>query len=45
MTGMAMPERIRVKLSSEAAEAITITPVVVQEMASRMGAVSLVLGE
>ena len=32
---MALPERIRVKLSSEAAEAISITPVVVQEIAVR----------
>jgi hypothetical protein len=32
---MAMPERVRVKLSSEAAEAISLTPVVVQEIAVR----------
>jgi hypothetical protein len=32
---MALPERIRVKLSSEVAEAISITPVVVQEIATR----------
>ena len=32
---MPLPERIRVKLSSEAAETITITPVVVQEMSVR----------
>ena len=30
---MALPERVRVRLSSEAAGAISITPVVVQEMA------------
>ena len=29
---MALPERIRVKLSSEAAESITLTPVVLQEI-------------
>lgn len=34
-TGMGLPETIRVKLSTEAAESITITPVVVQEMALR----------
>ena len=32
---MALPQTIRVKLSSEAAEAISITPVVVQEMPLR----------
>jgi len=32
---MALPETIRVKLSSEAAESIALTPVVVQEMAVR----------
>ena len=32
---MALPETIRVKLSSEAAESIALTPVVVQEMALR----------
>jgi hypothetical protein len=32
---MALPDRIRVKLSSEAAESISITPVVVQEMSMR----------
>lgn len=32
---MALPERVRVKLSSETAEAISITPVVVQELAVR----------
>jgi len=32
---MALPERIRVKLSSETAEAISITPVVVREIALR----------
>jgi hypothetical protein len=32
---MALPETIRVKLSSEAAESIALTPVVVQEMAIR----------
>lgn len=32
---MALPERIRVKLSSEAAESISITPVVVQELPVR----------
>jgi hypothetical protein len=32
---MALPQSIRVKLSSEAAEAISLTPVVVQEMAVR----------
>jgi len=32
---MALPDTIRVKLSTEAAEGITITPVVVQEMAIR----------
>jgi len=30
-----LPERVRVKLSSEAAESITLTPVVVQELAIR----------
>src|SRR5437764_4062416 len=32
---MALPATVRVKLSSEAAESISITPVVVQEMAIR----------
>lgn len=32
---MALPERVRVKLSSEAAGAISLTPVVVQEIATR----------
>ena len=32
---MALPRRVRVKLSSEAAESISITPVVVQEMPVR----------
>ena len=32
---MALPERVRVKLSSEAAGAISLTPVVVQEIAVR----------
>ena len=32
---MALPETVRVKLSSETAEAISITPVVVQELALR----------
>src|SRR6516162_9046880 len=32
---MALPQTIRVKLSSEAAESIALTPVVVQEMAVR----------
>src|SRR5512142_1355841 len=32
---MALPSTIRVKLSSEAAESISLTPVVVQEMALR----------
>jgi len=32
---MALPQTIRVKLSSEAAEAISVTPVVVQELAVR----------
>src|SRR5437868_13064499 len=32
---MALPETIRVKLSSEAAESIALTPVVIQEMALR----------
>jgi hypothetical protein len=32
---MALPQTIRVKLSSEAAESISLTPVVVQEMAVR----------
>ena len=32
---MALPERVRVKLSSEAAEAISLTPVVVQELPLR----------
>ena len=32
---MALPQTIRVKLSSEAAEAISLTPVVVQELAVR----------
>jgi hypothetical protein len=32
---MALPEKIRVKLSSEAAESIALTPVVIQEMAVR----------
>jgi hypothetical protein len=32
---MALPERVRVKLSSEAAEAISLTPVVVQELPVR----------
>src|SRR5215472_9677548 len=32
---MALPETIRVKLSSEVAESIALTPVVVQEMAVR----------
>ena len=32
---MPLPEKIRVKLSSEAAESIALTPVVVQEMAIR----------
>src|SRR5580704_4481188 len=32
---MALPQTIRVKLSSEAAEAISLTPVVVQEMPVR----------
>jgi len=32
---MPLPEKIRVKLSSEAAESIALTPVVVQEMALR----------
>src|ERR1044071_1039171 len=32
---MALPERIRVKLSSEAAEGISITPVVAREMPLR----------
>src|SRR5437868_13250865 len=32
---MALPDRIRVKLSSEAAESISITPVVVREMPVR----------
>ena len=32
---MSLPERIRVKLSSEAAEAISLTPVVVREIALR----------
>jgi len=32
---MALPQTIRVKLSSEAAEAISLTPVVVQELATR----------
>ena len=32
---MALPHTVRVKLSSEAAEAISLTPVVVQEMAIR----------
>ncbi len=32
---MALPQTIRVKLSSEAAEAISLTPVVVQEMPMR----------
>jgi hypothetical protein len=32
---MALPEKIRVKLSSEVAESIALTPVVVQEMAVR----------
>lgn len=32
---MALPERVRIKLSSEVAEAISITPVVVQEIAIR----------
>jgi hypothetical protein len=35
METMALPETIRVKLSSEAAESIALTPVVVQEMAVR----------
>jgi len=32
---MSLPERIRVKLSSEAAESISLTPVVVREIATR----------
>ena len=32
---MALPEKIRVKLSSEAAESIALTPVVIQEMGMR----------
>ena len=32
---MSLPERVRVKLSSEAAEGISLTPVVVQEIAIR----------
>src|SRR5205809_6358593 len=32
---MALPDRIRVKLSSEAAESISLTPVVVREMPVR----------
>ena len=32
---MALPQTVRVKLSSEVAEAISITPVVVQELAVR----------
>ena len=32
---MPLPDRIRVKLSSEAAESISLTPVVVQEIATR----------
>ena len=32
---MALPPTVRVKLSSEAAESISLTPVVVQEMAIR----------
>jgi hypothetical protein len=35
LTSMALPQTIRVKLSSEAAEAISLTPVVVQELAVR----------
>src|ERR1043166_8676613 len=32
---MSLPDRVRVKLSSEAAESISLTPVVVQEIAIR----------
>ena len=32
---MSLPDRVRVKLSSEAAEGISITPVVVQEIGTR----------
>ncbi len=32
---MALPQTVRVKLSSEAAEAISLTPVVVQEIPIR----------
>ena len=35
LASMALPQTIRVKLSSEAAEAISLTPVVVQELAVR----------